>query len=123
MRQLGNSVSSGPGSRIAPEIEWAPTLAPFSRTQIVFSDASCFRRIAADRPAGPAPTITTSYSMMSLMAGASLRLHADRAVKADGLAVQHRDLKDRRDELRELLGLAKTCGEWDLPGERFLILL
>ena len=29
------------------------------------SAASCFRRIAVDRPAGPAPTITTSYSIAS----------------------------------------------------------
>ncbi len=27
--------------------------------------ASCFRRMAADKPAGPAPTTTTSYSIDS----------------------------------------------------------
>lgn len=49
---------------------WAPTSAPFSITQTLSSRLSflaiCFRRIAADRPAGPAPTISTSYSMTSL---------------------------------------------------------
>jgi hypothetical protein len=47
-----------------------PTSAPFSRTQtdksVSFSRQSCFNRIAADKPAGPAPTITTSYSIESL---------------------------------------------------------
>ena len=46
-----------------------PTSAPFSTTQtemsLPFSASSCLRRIAADSPAGPAPTIRTSYSIAS----------------------------------------------------------
>src|ERR1700722_14182288 len=121
-RQCGSSVSRGPGSRTAPEFECAPTLAPFSRTHTFLSGASCFKRMAAARPAGPAPTITTSYSITSVMA-ASFGLHADRAVEADSLAVQHGNLKDGRHQARELLGLAEACGEGDLLGERLLLLL
>src|SRR5450759_5601852 len=90
---------------------------------MLFSAASCLKRIAAARPAGPAPTITMSYSIMSLMASALFRLHADRAVQADRLAVQHRDLEDRADETRKFLRLAKARREWDLLCERLLILL
>jgi hypothetical protein len=36
------------------------------------SAASCFRRIAADSPAGPPPTITTSYSIASRVMPISL---------------------------------------------------
>ena len=41
---------------------------PFSTTQIAASGASCFSRIAAARPEGPAPTITTSNSICSRVA-------------------------------------------------------
>ena len=36
------------------------TSEPFSSTTTSSSLSSCFKRIAADKPAGPAPTITTS---------------------------------------------------------------
>jgi hypothetical protein len=49
----------------APESKCAPTSAPFSSTQTDSSGLSCFNRIAQDNPAGPAPTITTSYAMLS----------------------------------------------------------
>ncbi len=53
----------------APDRMCAPTSEPFSTTQTEISfpssAARCFRRIAALRPAGPAPTITTSYSIDS----------------------------------------------------------
>jgi hypothetical protein len=53
----------------APERMWAPTSEPFSITQTETSRppsaASWRSRIAAARPAGPAPTITTSNSMDS----------------------------------------------------------
>ena len=39
-----------------------------------FSAASCLRRIAALRPEGPAPTITTSYSMNSRSTGCDLAI-------------------------------------------------
>ena len=45
------------------------TSAPFSTTHTEtsrpVSASSCLRRMAAERPAGPAPTMTTSYSMPS----------------------------------------------------------
>src|SRR6185436_15826314 len=57
------------GSITAPERMWAPTSAPFSTTATETSPpvsaANCFSRIAAERPAGPAPMTTTSYSMAS----------------------------------------------------------
>jgi hypothetical protein len=47
----------------------APGSEPFSSTTTdtswPFSAASCLRRMAVDRPAGPPPTMTTSYSMDS----------------------------------------------------------
>ena len=102
----GSSSSSGPGSSTAPESEWAPTAEAFSSTQMLTSGLSCFSRMAHARPAGPAPTMTTSYCMTSRSipsvtrvplprrkcSGALFRLHADRAIQADGLAVEHRDL-------------------------------
>src|SRR3954454_23905505 len=67
--QSGISSFRARGSSTAPESRCAPTSEPFSRTQTETSrscsDASCFNRIAALRPAGPAPTITTSYSIIS----------------------------------------------------------
>jgi len=55
---------------------WAPTSEPFSTTQTATSRsaaaASCFRRIAAARPEGPAPTTTTSYSIRSRSLRSSL---------------------------------------------------
>ncbi len=44
---------------------WAPTSEPFSRTTTDRLALSCFSRIAAARPAGPAPTMTTSNSIAS----------------------------------------------------------
>ncbi len=44
---------------------WAPTSEPFSRTTTDRLAPSCFSRIAAPRPAGPAPTMTTSNSIDS----------------------------------------------------------
>jgi len=53
----------------------APTSDPFSTTTTVVSGESCLSRIAAARPAGPAPTITTSNSIAS-RAGSSSALIA-----------------------------------------------
>jgi hypothetical protein len=67
--QSGISSLIARGSMIAPERMCAPGSEPFSRTttetSCARSAASCLRRIAAARPAGPAPTITTSYSIDS----------------------------------------------------------
>ena len=63
------------GSITAPDRIWAPTSEPFStsatETSVPAAAASCLSRMAADRPDGPPPTITTSYSIDS-RSGASL---------------------------------------------------
>ena len=63
------------GSMTAPERMWAPTSEPFSstatETSVPAAAAPCLSRIAAASPAGPAPTITTSYSIAS-RAGSSV---------------------------------------------------
>ena len=63
--QSGISAFSPTGSSTAPDRICAPTSEPFSSTTTFRSGSICFRRIAADRPAGPAPTITTSNSIDS----------------------------------------------------------
>src|SRR5437016_5892519 len=67
--QSGINSLSARGSITAPERMCAPTSEPFSSTQTLTSRpasaASRFKRIAADRPEGPPPMMTTSYSMTS----------------------------------------------------------
>src|SRR3954468_18012758 len=60
------------GAITAPERMCAPISEPFSRTQTEISGASCLMRIAAERPAGPPPTTTTSYCIDS-RAGSAIR--------------------------------------------------
>ena len=80
--QSGNSSFIARGSMTAPERMCAPTSEPFSSTTMAssspFSCASCCSRIAADRPEGPPPTITTSTSIasrsMSLLSSVSFSL-------------------------------------------------
>src|SRR5471030_3474433 len=71
--QSGNSSFRARGSNTAPERMCAPTSEPFSTTQTLISlpasAAFCFKRQAAERPAGPAPTMTTSNSMYSRSTG------------------------------------------------------
>src|SRR5450830_1282848 len=71
--QSGNSSFRARGSNTAPERICAPTSEPFSTTQTLISlpasAAFCFSRQAADRPAGPAPTMTTSNSIYSRSTG------------------------------------------------------
>src|SRR5262245_27342157 len=85
LRQSGKRRSSATGSITAPDRICAPTSEPFSNTttetSLPRSLASCFSRIAAARPAGPAPTITTSNSMLSRSA-ASFKTLAPRPVVA-----------------------------------------
>ncbi len=64
-RQSGISSFSARGSITAPDRICAPISLPFSTRQTEASGASCFRRIAAARPDGPPPTITTSNSIAS----------------------------------------------------------
>jgi len=67
--QSGISSFNPIGSITAPDRMWAPISEPFSirqtETSWLRSAASCFNRIAAASPAGPPPTITTSYSIAS----------------------------------------------------------
>ena len=56
----GVSRSSPIGSITAPERMCAPTVEPFSTTTTEMFGSSDFSRIAAAKPAGPAPTTTTS---------------------------------------------------------------
>src|SRR3954454_20373591 len=58
------------GSRTEPDSMWAPISRAFSRTAMAsgsppFSFCSCASRSAADMPAGPPPTISTSTSRVS----------------------------------------------------------
>src|ERR1700733_4953311 len=72
------------GSMTAPDKICAPTSEPFSTTTTDVSGESCLSLIAAARPAGPAPTMTTSNSIasrpgtsVSLMARSLIRSEAD----------------------------------------------
>lgn len=49
----------------APDNMCAPISELFSITATVNSGLICFKRIAQASPAGPAPTMITSYSMIS----------------------------------------------------------
>jgi len=74
--QSGISSAIALGSITAPDRICAPTSEPFSRTATLISAPACSaswrRRMPAARPAGPAPTITTSYSMDSRSISCSL---------------------------------------------------
>ncbi len=65
LRQPGSSASSPTGFITAPEMMCPPSSADFSTTVTARSGATCFSRMAAARPAGPAPTISTSVSSSS----------------------------------------------------------
>ncbi len=61
----GNSAFKGSGSITAPDRICAPIVEAFSITQTRISGLSCLSRMAKASPAGPAPTVTTSYSIDS----------------------------------------------------------
>src|SRR6186997_34907 len=66
----GTRSFSAEGSSTAPDSMCAPTSRAFSRTAMAsgsppFSFCSCASRSAADIPAGPPPTISTSTSSVS----------------------------------------------------------
>ena len=67
--QSGKSSVIARGSMTAPLRMCAPGSEPFSSTttdtSLPAAAASCFSLMAADSPAGPAPTTTTSYSIDS----------------------------------------------------------
>jgi hypothetical protein len=67
--QSGMSSEIARGSITAPERMCAPISEPFSSTHTEVSGESCFARIAAERPAGPPPTTTTSYCIDSRAMG------------------------------------------------------
>ena len=66
----GNNSSNAFGSRTIPDKLWDPTYYPLSMRQtdrgFPVSISNYFKRIAVESPAGPPPTITTSYSKLSL---------------------------------------------------------
>src|SRR4026208_726996 len=117
LRPFGSSFSSAAGSSTAPESECAPTDDAFPSAEMVLAG-----RPARASPAGPAPTITTSYSITSrsVMSALSFRRHADRAVEANAFAVQHRVLADVRDQRRVFVRPAEARGERHLLAERVL---
>ncbi|CCE03693.1 hypothetical protein BRAS3809_7800001 [Bradyrhizobium sp. STM 3809] len=77
VRQSGSSLSSATGSITAPDRMCAPTSEPFSTTTTLRSAFSCLSRIAAVRPDGPAPTMTTSNSMDSRAGNSSVLISLD----------------------------------------------
>jgi hypothetical protein len=58
-------LSKGSGSITAPDRICAPIAEAFSITHTRISGLSCLSRIANANPAGPAPTVMTSYSIDS----------------------------------------------------------
>jgi hypothetical protein len=82
--QLGSSSSSARVSRTAPESVWAPGVPAFSTTVTRYSlpaaALSCLSLIAAQRPAGPPPTMRTSvWSVARSMSTPSQRLSLERS--------------------------------------------
>ena len=112
-RQPGSRASSGAGSSTAPDSACAPMADAFSSTQMLSSGLFSLSLMAQARPPGPPPTTKTSYSIVSRSMSISrlrrsLRLHADAAVQADGLAVQHGDRVDGLDHLRIFIGASEA---------------
>ena len=64
-RPFGQQLSSGPGSITAPDKRMRTYRRGLFQHAYALLGVSCFRRIAQARPAGPPPTIATSYSMTS----------------------------------------------------------
>mmetsp|Transcript_92003 Transcript_92003/g.265454 ORF Transcript_92003/g.265454 Transcript_92003/m.265454 type:complete len:207 (+) Transcript_92003:1465-2085(+) len=77
------------GSKTLPERMWAPISAPFSTTQTLnslpASFATCFALMAAPRPAGPPPMISTSNSICSRSTASALKGRA--CARNDGLGI------------------------------------
>ena len=65
--QLGTSSSKALVSKTFPDKICEPISAPFSSTHTLTSAFSCFNLMAVARPDGPPPTMTTSYSITSLV--------------------------------------------------------
>jgi hypothetical protein len=59
VRHSGSSASKPADDHRAGRM-WAPTSEPFSTTTTEMSAEICFSRIAAESPAGPAPTTTSN---------------------------------------------------------------
>ena len=64
--QSGISSSKALVSKTFPLKIWAPTSDPFSNIHTFKSGLICYNFIDVAKPAGPAPTMTTSYSIESL---------------------------------------------------------
>ena len=65
--QFGNNSSNARVSKTLPLIMCAPISDAFSNKQIFKLESNCFNFIAVAKPEGPPPTITTSYSIDSLV--------------------------------------------------------
>ncbi len=69
-RQSGNNLSNDFVSKQFPDKIWAPIYPPYSIKQTLigfpFYFSNCLSLIAELKPAGPPPTIRTSYSIVSL---------------------------------------------------------
>src|SRR5439155_4062839 len=89
---------------------------PFCRAGFA-SRGAAVARDASATCARPCPRPKKSW--VALLA----RRHAQRAVEADRLAVQHRVLDDVAHERRELARPAETRGKGDLRGERLALRL
>src|SRR5262245_20895750 len=121
--QSGMSSLSVRGSSTAPDRMWAPISAPFSITQTEISwpssADSCFRRIAALRPDGPPPTITTSYSMTSRsirllpMRGRNEGRELAARASDDTVGVMSQDARtDQHLDAQQALAMLKLYIEW-----------
>ena len=64
-RQSGSSASRASGCITAPDRAWTPSSEALSSRHTVRSGSICFRRMAQASPAGPPPTMATSYSIWS----------------------------------------------------------
>ena len=96
----------------------SPTSPPFSstttRTSRPFSCSSCFKRMAALRPAGPPPTIQTSTSSearSTLLGSKSSLLRA--TVECSGLTGTKRNVRGHLRAVCSIL-LASSCAEHSL---------
>ena len=65
--QFGSNSSNARVSKTFPLNIWAPISDAFSNKQMFKLESSCFNFIAVVNPEGPPPTITTSYSIDSLV--------------------------------------------------------
>src|SRR5215218_869153 len=116
-----NSRRSAPAEKtpsLPERITATATSASATRPTATSSSASSpeSRRFSGGRSSVIQPT-RPSTSTLTVIGRSLLRSHADGAVEADGLAVEHPVLEDVADQGGVLLGLAEAGGEGDLGAE------